>query len=403
LATPLDATERRLLARVAVGDGGAADALAELWIARGDKPRGRFLQVERALMVPSRDNTELLASRRHLLRKHRERWWAPAVAAGFGPDALAFVHGFVATPLVLGAAEPDDELRRLSPLLYRDLGASGCSHRAVHAARQSTAELDHGAAVLLKTSPSGDDRLAALHVRELDDPLPVNRLASHGHAMTRAGKAFVLPGGVDLARVLGVRAGDDPMSLRAAGARLGVGFAVAVALETCRALAPLHARGERHGRLTPENIILDDAGRAAVVSLYPIEWTEPRVAWRYEWAWHLSPEQLPGPEHDPRTDVFALGLVMATLVDGRHPASASANELDLMLALRDRRLALPNLPPALAAVLGRALAHRDDRYADATAFGNALVAAANSAGVAAGPAVIADALRRLAASRGLRG
>jgi hypothetical protein len=387
----LDAAERQLLARVADGDDAAADALAELWMKRGDKPRGKFVQVERALAQRSRDDAELLAARRHLLRKHRERWWAPALAAGFPLDALGFIRGFIAAPLVLGADEPADELRRLSPLIYRDGGESGCTARSVRAARVSTAETEHGAPVLLKTCVPDD---TARHMRELAEPMPANRLVQRGHAITRTGKALVLPGGIDVARVLGVRADADPLSLRADGNRLGVAFAVSVAIETCRALAPLHGAGERHGRLTPENILLDGDGRATVVSLYPAEWTEPRVPWRYEWMWHLAPEQLPGPENTPRTDVFALALVMATLVDGRHPAAASTTERELVLALRDRRLVLPDLPLPIAAVLRRALGDVDDRHADAIAFGNALVAAAAASGVPVGAAIVADLLRR---------
>jgi hypothetical protein len=387
----LHAAERQLLARVAEGDDAAADALAALWIERGDKARGKFVQVERALAQPSRDTTELLAARRHLLRTNRERWWAPALAAGFPLDALGFVHGFIAAPLVLGPDEPADELRRLSPLIYRDHGESGCTYRSVHAARASTAETERGAPVLLKTRPPGD---TGHHMRELGDPLPPNRLAQHGHAITRSGKALVLPGGIDLARVLGVRAHEDPLALRATGAPLGAAFAVSVAIETCRALAALHAAGERHGRLTPENIVLGRDGGASVVSLYPVEWTDPRVPWRYEWMWHLSPEQLPGPENTPRTDVFALALVMATLVDGRHPAADSTSERELMLALRDRHLVLPELPLPIAGVLRRALGDVDDRHPDAIAFGNALGAAATAARVPFGPEIVADALAR---------
>ena len=271
----------------------------------------------------------------------------------------------------------------------------------MHAARATTAAEvrgTHPAGAI--GSDLGADDTRGTPVRLLlgeAEPSPVNQLALRGRAVTRTGSALVLPAGVDVASVLGVRATDDPMSVARPGAALGASFAASVAIEACRALAPLHAGGQRHGRITPENVLLDDTGSAAVVSLYPLEWADPRVPWRFEWMWHLAPEQLPGPEDDPRTDVFALALVMATLVAGRHPASAGATELDVMVALRERRLVLPDLSPQLAAALRVALAAPEDRYPDAVAFGVALAAAATADAVPFGSAIIADVLARLAA------
>nr|HEX4314710.1 hypothetical protein [Kofleriaceae bacterium] len=386
----LDDVERSLLARIAAGDDVAADAIAAHWLDHGDAARGRFVQVERALVFDA-DDADLLAERRHLLRKHRERWWAAVRASGFSPDALAFVGGFVATPLVLGAGERDlvDELFRLSPRLYRDRGDAGITSRTIHDARAATAadpDGDAGDPVLLVTGDAS----------AVGEPPPVNQLVLRDRALSRVGPALVLPGGVDVARVLGVRATGNPLSLAAPGAALGVSFAVSVAIEACRALAPLHTSGHRHGRITPENILLDAAGNAIVVSLYPTDWVDPDVPWRHEWMWHLAPEQLPGPEDDPRTDVFALGLVMATLVSGRHPAArAATTPHELMLALRDRRLELPEasaLPPAIAAVLRAALGAADDRFPDALALGRALAGAAAADAVPFGSAIIADTL-----------
>ncbi|MFM8979435.1 MAG: protein kinase domain-containing protein [Planctomycetia bacterium] len=95
---------------------------------------------------------------------------------------------------------------------------------------------------------------------------------------------------------------------------------------------------------------------------------------------YMSPEQLQGQAVDPRSDVFAAGLVLMEMLQGRHPY---AGESGIMVAARLLRDPLPPLAPEVAArtsaatrdTLARALERdREARWASATHFAEALKA-----------------------------
>src|SRR5688500_17367600 len=68
-------------------------------------------------------------------------------------------------------------------------------------------------------------------------------------------------------------------------------------------LGPRHARGEVHGAITPEHVRFDAAGRATLAAP-PDDGASPAP-----WPAYLSPEQIDGRPADPRSDVYALGLL----------------------------------------------------------------------------------------------
>jgi eukaryotic-like serine/threonine-protein kinase len=82
---------------------------------------------------------------------------------------------------------------------------------------------------------------------------------------------------------------------------------------------------------------------------------------------YMSPEQALGRKLDHRSDIFSLGSVLYEMLT-RTPPFHAPNEMELILKVRDakvkpvRQLA-PETPPALAAIVERALARpRDDRF-----------------------------------------
>jgi len=98
----------------------------------------------------------------------------------------------------------------------------------------------------------------------------------------------------------------------------------------------------------------------------------------------VAPEQVRGEESDVRSDVYSLGIVLFHLLAGRLPFEGS-NDYDLMRAhvetappsLRDLA---PEIPPAVEAVVLRALGKRpEDRWPSAAAFGAALAEASGIA------------------------
>lgn len=92
---------------------------------------------------------------------------------------------------------------------------------------------------------------------------------------------------------------------------------------------------------------------------------------------YMAPEQLRGERLDIRADIFAVGITLFEVLTMRHPfggesaAEVHANILRAApLKLADVR---PDLPPAIAQVIGQALSKaRDDRFATALAMQTAL-------------------------------
>ncbi len=100
---------------------------------------------------------------------------------------------------------------------------------------------------------------------------------------------------------------------------------------------------------------------------------------------YMAPEQAVGDKVDRRTDVFALGVVLYQLVTGKHPFRGES-EFATLARIRDKKPAdsplrhVPDLPPALAEAMLKALAkQRDDRFATMNDLARALERAVPSA------------------------
>jgi serine/threonine-protein kinase len=92
---------------------------------------------------------------------------------------------------------------------------------------------------------------------------------------------------------------------------------------------------------------------------------------------YMSPEQVVGQQVDGRSDLFAVGVVLAEMLMGRRLFTA-ANDLDVLLMVRDARIErlakyCRDLPPVLDRIVRRAL-QKDprERFPTAAAFRDAL-------------------------------
>ena len=171
-------------------------------------------------------------------------------------------------------------------------------------------------------------------------------------------------------RTLRARLGTAPLPVDAASS---------VAATLLEALNHAHAAGVLHRDIKPENIMLsDDSGmpklldfglaKAAVDSGAPTftNLTADRIVGTVG---YMSPEQLRGEPLDERSDLFALAAVLYEMVSGRpaFPGPGPAARIAAILS-RDPE-PLSGVPPALNAVLRRALSKdRDARYASASAL-----------------------------------
>jgi hypothetical protein len=176
----------------------------------------------------------------------------------------------------------------------------------------------------------------------------------------------------------------------ALAAREAVGFAIQVA----HGLAALHARGIVHRDLKPENLFVTKDSRVKILDLglaaptregedaaaEPWETLTTEGAAAFGTAAYMSPEQVRRLPADPRSDIFACGVVLYEMLGRRRPFQEETAAETMTAILRREPAPLagldPALPPALVRIVERCLAKRpDDRFHSAHDFALALEAA----------------------------
>jgi len=155
--------------------------------------------------------------------------------------------------------------------------------------------------------------------------------------------------------------GDDA-AVRAASGPLPVAEATMVAAEAAAGLAALHEHGAVHGGVEPQTLVqtgdgpvkLTGAGLAAAYLPPDLRPGAPAAGARY-----LSPEEIQGRAAEPASDVYRLGLVLYLLLTGSHvfdgPDAATVAREHLDGVVQPPQFRNPEVPPALAQIVMRAL------------------------------------------------
>jgi serine/threonine-protein kinase len=161
--------------------------------------------------------------------------------------------------------------------------------------------------------------------------------------------------------------------------------AARTAAQIAAALELAHEKGLVHRDVKPSNVIVTPEGHVYL--------TDFGLAKRAETAAgltagdqmlgtvdYVAPEQIEGSEPDARSDMYSLGCVLYEMLAGEAPFAAHKGGMAKMWAavnaepqpISERR---PDVPPALDAVMRKAMSKNPDDRPTAAEFGRAVVAA----------------------------
>jgi hypothetical protein len=138
-----------------------------------------------------------------------------------------------------------------------------------------------------------------------------------------------------------------------------------IGADLCRALAAVHGAGLVHRDLKAGNVMRDGSGRVVLMDFGAGALLGDAGAAAVGTPLYMAPEVLAGAPPTPRSDLYALGVLLYHLVTGAHPVEAGtlegireAHRRGGRVALRDRR---PGLPDGFVRVVERALDPRPAR------------------------------------------
>ena len=239
------------------------------------------------------------------------------------------------------------------------------------------------------------DRIVALKVmaaERLEDPVLRERFLREAKAAASIDHPNVIPlhytGEEEGVVYLAMRFvdGEDLRSLVRHEGALAPDQAADIAAQAGEGLDAIHAAGYVHRDVKPANLLLARGGHVYVTDFGVAKRaiTDGGATQTGHWVGTLdyaAPEQIRGGPVDARTDVYALGGVLTFMLTGHAPYERDTDEARIYAHLVEpppRPSAVrPELPPALDAVVERAMAkHVDDRHASAGDLGKAARAAA---------------------------
>jgi TolB-like protein/Flp pilus assembly protein TadD/predicted Ser/Thr protein kinase len=173
------------------------------------------------------------------------------------------------------------------------------------------------------------------------------------------------------------------------GDLLRIGDGIAAALDEA------HRHGIVHRDLKPSNVLIGDDGRVKVVDFglarsfasdpfllgaRPRETSLTQEGLAVGTLHYMSPEQLQNRPADPRTDLFALGIVLFEMATGEMPFGGESAAQVISAVLRDPprslRGAAERLPPQVADLIHALLAKEPDERPESAAAVRATLAAA---------------------------
>ena len=163
--------------------------------------------------------------------------------------------------------------------------------------------------------------------------------------------------------------GPDLAQVIAEHGGLQIGRAVDIAGKLAAGLAALHRRGVLHRDIKPSNVLLDGEGepRISDFGLARLQMA-PGITQNGMFLGtpaYASPEQVLGEPLDPRSDLYALGIVIFQMVTGRLPFEADSVREQLVMRLEqappDPAQLCNAIPRDLSELIVRCLAREPER------------------------------------------
>lgn len=233
---------------------------------------------------------------------------------------------------------------------------------------------------------SADVRTRILHEARAAARITNQHIAAVHDVIEHDGRAFIVMEYVE----------GEPLAARLRRERLSIDEVITFGRQLVSALTAAHAQGIVHCDLKPSNIQVTPSGLLKVLDFGIASATRllstgtigalqtgatvpPAVLVPHAHGGtppYMSPEQLEGRPIDQRSDIFSLGVILFELSTGQRPyegtyASQIAEAQAKGVQTADARD--PNVPPALARVIARAMSHGvAERYQSALDFGIAL-------------------------------
>jgi serine/threonine protein kinase len=148
-------------------------------------------------------------------------------------------------------------------------------------------------------------------------------------------------------------------------------------LEILDAIGAAHDAGILHRDVKPGNVLLTTDGHAKVgdfgIAKAVDDSDQTQTADLVATVAYLAPERLAGEPASPRSDLYSAGVVLYEACSGRRAFTADSPAAVMLAVERGDALPLDDVPPALAAVIGRAMARKPAlRYESAREMADAL-------------------------------
>ena len=179
--------------------------------------------------------------------------------------------------------------------------------------------------------------------------------------------------------------GSDLRTMVRAAGRLDPERAAHIVAQVASALDAAHERGIVHRDVKPANVLLGSSDHVYLTDFGLTKRISSHSGSTRGGGWvgtlgFVAPEQIRGERVDARADVYALGCVLFHTLAGGPPYQRDSDEATLWAHLHDDppslRANAPDAPPALQAVIDRALAKEpDERFQSAGDLGRAALAA----------------------------